>query len=318
MKSSDNRGELEADRLDDGHSVASSASQVTFDMTTLPHKSRSRRILDRIDLPVQAGRIAVIAFVFWFWQSGRLWGGINVWGIQIFPEINPIFTAQPGEVWDFFTGTFRERLFWTDVGVTLQEAAMGFAFGSSAGFLVGVLFGRFRRLARVYEPFLVFANAVPKVALAPILILWYGVDIGSKVALATIIVFFIVQIPVQAATAGVDSDLDVVATTMGASQLQRFSMVVVPGILGPLFGALRLAAVYSILAVVFGEFIASKRGLGQRLVAASNQFNMGDAFALMIVLSVLALLFNTVIGLLERRLLRWQSDAQTFANVIAV
>ena len=201
--------------------------------------------------------------------------------------------------------------------MTLQEAIYGFVIGSTLGFTVGLLLGSFRRAAKVMSPFLIFANAVPKIALAPILILWYGVDIASKVALATIIVFFIVQIPVQAAVAGVDPDLDVVATSMGATQFQKFRFVVIPGILGPLFGSLRLSSIYSILAVVLGEFIVSKRGLGQRLLYETNNFGMGKAIGLITILAGLALIFNAIIGMMERRFLRWQ-DTEARGKVVSL
>jgi len=194
---------------------------------------------------------------------------------------------------------------------------LGFVLGSGLGFLVGLLLGSFKKVAKVLSPFLIFTNAVPKIALAPILILWYGVDIASKVALATIIVFFIVQIPVQAAVSGVDPDLDVVATSMGATQAQKFRFVVIPGILGPLFGALRLSAIYSILAVVLGEFIVSKRGLGQRLLSETNNFGMSNAIALITILAGLALAFNAIIGMMERRFLKWQ-DTEARGKVVSL
>ena len=97
------------------------------------------------------------------------------------------------------------------------------------------------------------------------------------------------------------------ATTMGATKSQLFKKVVIPGIMPAVFGALRLAAIYAMLSVVFGEFIASKRGLGQRLLVSTNMFNMADAFALMLVLAIVALALNGVIGLAERRVLKWQT-----------
>lgn len=133
--------------------------------------------------------------------------------------------------------------------------------------------------------------------------------------LAALVVFFIVQVPTTSAVALTDPDLDTVATTLGANETQRFLKVYLPGVLAAVFGALRLGAVYAVLAVVFGEFLAARRGIGQRLVAATNQFNMDDAFALIIVLALLALAINGGIGLAERRLLRWQTSGAKAAVV---
>ena len=112
-------------------------------------------------------------------------------------------------------------------------------------------------------------------------------------------------------------DLDVVATSMGATQAQKFRFVVIPGILGPLFGALRLSAIYSILAVVLGEFIVSKRGLGQRLLSETNNFGMSNAIALITILAGLALAFNAIIGMMERRFLKWQ-DTEARGKVVSL
>ena len=266
----------------------------------------------QLDLPVQLIRTAVVVGLYFLWSSRALFKGvpITVFGFEPLPEVKDIFYAVPSEVWDYFTAYYHDLLFWKDLWVTVQEAFWGFALGSTAGLLVGLTLGYFRRLQKIFGPFLVFSNAVPKIALAPILILWYGIDMGSKIALATVIVFFLVQMPTTAAVGLVDPDLNILATTMGATQVQRFRKVIIPGIMPAVFGALRLAAIYSMLAVVFGEFLASKRGLGQRLLYSVNQFNMGSAFALMIVLALIALALNGLIGLVERRVLKWQSNRE--------
>lgn len=315
MKSSDEEGSSENQLMTD-EQIPDEISK-RFDMTSLPVETTSQRVIRKIDIPVQLMRIVILASFLWLWQSRTIFIGFNVLGIDVLPKIIPLFQGVPTESWDYITKVWDESLFWKDFWVTLQEALLGFLYGSLSGFLVGMTLGRFKRAKKVFSPFLIFTNAVPKIALAPILILWYGVGIGSKVALATIIVFFIVQIPVMAAVSGVDPDLDTVASSMGATQLQKFRLVVLPSILGPLFGALRLASIYAILSVVFGEFLASKRGLGQRLLYQVNNFGMGAAIALMSILAFLALFFNAGIGFLERKFLRWQDDS-TRGNVVSL
>ena len=273
-----------------------------------PGELRRWRI-SQLDIPTQLLRLLVLVTGFLVWQYELIFKGvpITLFGFQPLPEINPIFYAVPTEVWKYLADYYHNLMFWKDLWVTLQEAIWGFVIGGSTGFIVGIVLGYFIRLQKIFGPFLVFANAVPKIAFAPILILWYGVDMGSKIALATIIVFFIVQMPTTAAVGLVDPDLNMLATTMGANKSQLFKKVVIPGIMPAVFGALRLAAIYAMLSVVFGEFIASKRGLGQRLLVSTNMFNMADAFALMLVLAVVALALNGVIGLAERRVLKWQT-----------
>ncbi len=316
MKSSDATSpEPSNDETD--NSQTSTGQSERFDMSTIVEVPRWKRILTAIDLPIQFVRIALLVLIIWAWESRWIFKGWSPFGFELFPEIIPLFQGVPSEAWDFLVDIWDDSLFWGDFWVTLQEALLGFVIGSGSGFLVGLLLGSFRKVGKVFSPFLIFTNAVPKIALAPILILWYGVDIASKVALATIIVFFIVQIPVQAAVSGVDPDLDVVATSMGATQFQKFRFVVIPGILGPLFGALRLSSIYSILAVVLGEFIVSKRGLGQRLLYETNNFGMGKAIGLITILAGLALIFNAIIGLMERKFLRWQ-DTEARGKVVSL
>ena len=317
MKSSDTASPEPSNDETDNSQIYSSQSEGSeserFDMSKIIETPRWKRILKAVDLPIQFVRIGLFVLIIWAWESRWIFKGGSPfsflgWDYQVFPEIIPLFQGVPSEAWDFLLDIWDDSLFWGDFWVTLQEAIYGFVIGSTLGFTVGLLLGSFRRAAKVMSPFLIFANAVPKIALAPILILWYGVDIASKVALATIIVFFIVQIPVQA---------DVVATSMGATQFQKFRFVVIPGILGPLFGSLRLSSIYSILAVVLGEFIVSKRGLGQRLLYETNNFGMGKAIGLITILAGLALVFNAIIGMMERRFLRWQ-DTEARGKVVSL
>ena len=264
----------------------------------LPPRSGWERFVETVDPVTQVTRIAVVV------------GFLLLWKHAVDAEwIEPLFSAGPGETADSIRELFTERLFWDDVIVTLRESLVGWAIGSALGVLAGLVLGRWRRLAKAFGPFFTYVNATPKVALAPIFILWFGIGEASKIFTAALVVFFIVQIPTQAASALVDPDLEVMARTLGASQVRRFRNIVLPAMMPAVFGALRLGAVLSLQVVVFTEFIASKRGLGQRLITATNQFNIGVAFAVMVVLAVMALVVNAVIGLVERRVLRWQESS---------
>lgn len=266
-----------------------------------PRKGTKRR---RVDVPVLVSRVAILVLL------------IALWAWTVEAELIPrIYTATPRETSDRLIEMLGESDFWHSTRVTLQETLFGWTFGSSLGLVSGLLLGRWARAAAVFDPFLTFANATPKIALAPFFILWFGVGPSSKVVLAAVIVFFIVQVPTQAAVAQVQPDLNTVVTTMGATELQKFRKVVLPGIMAPVFGALRLAAVYSLLAVVMGEFIASREGLGQKLISSTNQFDMRSAFALLIVLATIAVLINFGLSYVERHLLRWRTTETSTATV---
>jgi NitT/TauT family transport system permease protein len=269
-----------------------------FDISTLPPApNRWQRVIKRIDPPVQLARLAVLVLILalWHYAVEQEW-------------INRIFTATPKETWDGFIDIVQTKLFWQDLVVTLREAVIGFVIGGALGLLVGLLAGRYQRIGKVFMPFLTFANALPKIALAPILLLWFGVGESSKIVLAAIVVFFIVEVPTQAAVGLIDPDLNVVVESLSASEYQKFKKIVLPGILAPVFGALRLALIFSLLSVVFAEILSARRGLGLRLITAKNNFDIGVMFSYTIVLAVIALVLNGLIGMIERRALRWQAE----------
>lgn len=279
----------------------------------IPHESIWSYRLRQLDIPVQLLRIGILVGVWALWHYDVVWNGweaFSVAGIQPFPNVPETFRASPGETWEYLTEIYHEKLFWQDLWVTVKEALFGFAIGSILGLLVGIVLGRFRRAAKTFGPFIVIVNAMPKIAFLPLILIVYGVGESSKVVLAVLIVFFIVQVPTQAAVALVDPDLDMVARTMGASQRQLFTKVTLPGITPAVFGALRLSAVISVLAVVFGEIFSARRGLGQRLITAANQLNYGDLFAIVFILALIALIMNGIIGFSERNALRWQANQQ--------
>jgi NitT/TauT family transport system permease protein len=271
---------------------------------TPPDGGTRRSWLTRLDPRTQLERasLLIVFVIVWHVAVERQW-------------VEPIYAATPGETASSLRSFLGDETFWSDLSVTLRTALAGWAVGAATGLFAGLLLGRWRHARRVLGPYLTFVNAVPKIALAPIIILWFGIGESSKVALAALVVFFIVQVPTTAAVALTDPDLDTVATTLGATEAQKYFKVYLPGILAAVFGALRLGAIYALLAVVFGEFLAARSGLGQRLISATNQFNMDHAFALVIVLALLALTINGGIGLVERRLLRWQESGAQGAVV---
>ncbi len=311
MRSSDVDEPREADMADQLR-LADALSQQEVE-ALIPEESIWRYRLRRLDIPVQILRIAILFGIWALWHFEVVWNGwdaLSIAGIQPFPNVPETFRASPGETWEYFTQIYHEKLFWQDLWVTVKEALFGFVIGSILGLLVGIVLGRFRRAAKTMGPFIVIINAMPKIAFLPLILIVYGVGETSKVVLAVIIVFFIVQVPTQAAVALVDPDLDLVARTMGASQRQLFTKVTLPGITPAVFGALRLSAVISVLAVVFGEIFSARRGLGQRLITAANQLSYGDTFAIVFILALIALIMNGVIGFSERKALRWQATQQ--------
>ena len=283
----------------------SSSSKPEIDLTAFAEPTGYRRLIKLASPGIQLGRLAVFIAL------------IVAWNLVVkYEVVKPLYSATPRETWDALIKLPPEALFWTDLWVTLRTALGGWVIGSFLGLVAGLVIGRSQILLRVLGPYLTFLNAIPKIALAPIFIGWFGIYDKSKVFSAVLTTFFIVQVPTTAAVALVDPDLDTVAITMGANNFQRFMKVYLPGIFAAVFGALRLAAVYALLTVVFTEFLAARYGLGQRLITATGNFRFADAFAVIIVLAVLALLINGAVGLVERRALRWK-NATSAGSVVS-
>lgn len=259
---------------------------------------RRRRRGGSSDGSVYAGRLAVFAVL------------MGIWWLAANGLVNPLFIAGPWGTFTQLLGLLGESAFWADVLVTLREVAIGWAVGSVLGLLVGMALGRYDYASRVFGPYLTFFNSTPKIAYAPLIILWFGIGEPSKIVLAIVMAFFIVRLPTQSAVELLDPDLDMVATTMGATEVQKFTRVVLPGILAAVFGALRLAAVYSLLAVVMAEILASYHGLGQRLIHATGVYDMETAFATIIVLAFIAMGLNGLVKMLETRFMRWRASTR--------
>ena len=313
MKSSEERPR-EADMADSRNSESAPAITQDEVRAMMTEESIWSYRLRKFDPGVQLGRLVLILGFWWLWWSETIWDGwdaISIFGIQPFPNVNEVFRASPGATWDYLVEFLPESLFWQDALVTMKEALIAFVIASILGVVAGVVLGNFQRVAKIFGPFIILINAMPKIAFLPLILVVYGVGEMSKVVLAVIIAFFIVQVPTQAAVSLVDPDLITVARTMGASNNQIFRMVTVPAIGPAILGAMRLAAIMSVQATVFGEIFASKRGLGQRLITSANMLDYNGLFAIVFVLAVFALIVNGVIGLAEKRILRWQVGQQS-------
>jgi ABC-type nitrate/sulfonate/bicarbonate transport system permease component len=289
--------------------ILSTGTPATVDslLAELSPESGLTKLRHRFSPLLQLERLAVIAVV------------ILIWNLAVKEQwVNHIYAATARQTFDQLITLLGEGSFWSNVAVTLREALEGWAIGASCGLIAGLMLGRWLHAHRLFGPFLTFFNAIPKIALAPLFILWFGVGESSKVVTATLAVFFIIQVPTTAAVALLDPDLELVATTMGANELQRFLHVYLPGVLAAVFGALRLGAVISLLTVVFTEFLAAEKGLGQALITSTNNFDIPTAFAIMFVLAALALAINGAIGMLERRFMRWKDASSRTGAVISL
>lgn len=260
--------------------------------------TQRQRAIKSMRIPIQIGKILFIALAILIWHFIYRW---NV--------INKAFIASPKQTLDWFREHWDNGEVWRDVKVTLREAGFGWVFGSVGGLLFGLVMARFKVLWQVTSPVFTFLNAAPRTAFAPILILIFGLAEASKVVLSASIVFFIVMVPTRAAAEMIDPDLETVIITMGGRERDRFFKMILPSVLTSVFGAIRLGSVWALLGATFAELFGAKYGLGLRYIAATNVLNMSEAFGVIFIIAILAILINGGIGLVERRLLRWQATS---------
>ena len=262
---------------------------------------RKRKLL------VNLSRLGVLAFVLVGWQLFTQW---NI--------VDPFFFGQPTGIvlrmrdW-LVEGTAYGTL-WSQIWVTMKEALLGFVFGVSAGIVLGVLLGQVRFIADVLGPFIKIINAVPRIVLGSIFVVWLGFGTTSKVLLAAVLVFFVVFFNAFQGVREVDPVLVSNVRILGASRWQVVRHVVLPSALTWIIASLHVAFGFAIIGAIVGEFLGAQEGLGLVIATAQNNFDPNGVFAAMLIIAVVALTAESLISMLEHRLLAWRPPSHTEAG----
>jgi NitT/TauT family transport system permease protein len=273
-------------------------------LTDEPAELRHRRLAERADavreaararLPIWIGRIVLAGALVGLWAaaSGRL--------------VDDFYVSNPGDVasqlWTWTTdGTLTDNLW-----ITLQELLIGFALGAVGGAAFGIGIGLFRFLAEVVEPAVQAAYSIPKIALMPLFIVWFGIGIFPKILLAAVSVFFIVFFTTFAGVREVDRNFVDVLRVMGAKQRAITRKVVVPSTLTWIFAGLTISVPQAFTAAVAGEILVSNRGIGYLVQASAVSFDTAGVFAGISVILIVAVMLGSVLKMIERRVLRWKA-----------
>lgn len=245
--------------------------------------------------------------IVWFFRVGLLVAFLWAWQYAADQKmVNEFFFSKPSVVWSFLTKFFEDGEIYIHFLFTLQATVLGFSLGVVTGIPFGLMLARFPLLEQILSPYLAALNALPRVALAPMFILWFGIGIASKVVLVFSLVFFIVLINTRAGVNAADEELLRMSTVMGATQRQRFLKVILPGAVPSIFAGLRLGIVYSLLGTVVSEMVAAPAGLGQQISLFAGTYRTGGVLAILLLLSLTGVALNGLALLVERRLLRWQ------------
>lgn len=195
-----------------------------------------------------------------------------------------------------------------DLAVTLQEAFYAFVLGSLAGVAVGFLLGRVRLLADVFDPYIKMLNALPRVVLAPIFLLWFGLGISSKVAFGITLVFFIVFFSTFQGVRNVDRILVDNVRMLGAKRRHVLRHVLIPSAATWIFSSLHVSVGFAIVGAVVGEYLGASQGVGYVIAQSEGTFDTTGVFAGMTILTLVVLVIDLGVNRIERRLLRWKPD----------
>src|SRR5450631_4597566 len=248
-------------------------------------------------LLLQAG-VAILSIAAWYALTTY-----PVFGNILLP---PFFFSTPVDVAERIVRLFVSGTIWKHLWVTLSESMLAFAIGSIAGVLVGFWFARQPRTAAVFDPYVKMVNALPRVVLAPIFTLWLGLGIWSKVALGVTLVFFIVFFNVYQGVKEVSPTVLANARMLGMGERALMRHVYWPSALSWMFSSLHTAVGFAVVGAVVGEYLGSAAGLGYLIQQADGVYDVAAVFAGMFVLAAFVIVIDTIVTLVEKRLLVWR------------
>jgi NitT/TauT family transport system permease protein len=234
-------------------------------------------------------------------QVGALIALLALWEIGARTGvIDAFFWSQPSAVGHSLYLFFTEGNAWLDIGTTFEETILGFIIGTSIGAAIGLSFWWSRNYAAVMQPYVICFESIPKLALAPLVILVFGMGLASKVAIATALTLIVTTLTVGAGVKSVDRDSEKLFYSLGASRLQVFLKLVVPSCLPWIISILRVNIGLALTGAVVGEFIASEHGLGREIFYAGSTYDIALVWVAVLVLSTLSIVMYAGVSWLER------------------
>lgn len=262
--------------------------------------SRRRQLVEHRALTILVIRLLLLVGVVATWQATT--GGFGL-GWSLFPRA---ILAQPSQIARDFIDYLQSGLLVQDMRTTLTEACLGFVLGTCGGVIAGLVFGYVEALAAVLEPFMVALNSLPRITVAPIVIVWFGLGMASKVALSLFTVFFVIFFNTYLGMRNIDVDLVRAVRVMGGDSRDVARMVIMPSVASWIFAALRTSVSFALSGAVVGEFVGSSTGLGYRMMLAAGLLDTPRVFDIMFLLMGVGVTLVGVTQKVERYLLRWR------------
>ncbi|MGB3287827.1 MAG: ABC transporter permease [Burkholderiaceae bacterium] len=220
-------------------------------------------------------------------------------------EIPPYVVPAPSAIWQSLVRGISSGLFISNGLVTLSEAFLGFLGASVLAIVLGSIIAQSRFMERVIYPYLIAIQTTPKIAIAPLFIIWFGFGISSKVIIAGIVAFFPVLVNVIAGLRSTDPQRIELMRSLRASRWQIFRMVMLPSALPIIFAGLQVAVIFSLLGAIVGEFVGSREGLGNLIMQMNINLDTAGVFAVLVCLSSIGITLHLIMHWLQKKLLFW-------------
>lgn len=243
----------------------------------------------------------------WVWQVAFGLGMLALWEILSDWVLDPFFFSSPRRVASYIFEYVTEGAFLGDAAFSMRAAITGYLFGASLGVLSGFLLAAATKLAEVLNPYILAVYGIPRIALAPLFIVWFGIGIQSKIYMAALMAFFLSFFNTYTGVRQVEPNYVNIAKVAGASRLDINRKVVLPAASPWIIAGLRISIPYALVAALVAEFIASTEGLGFRIALMSQQFNTTGVMGGVIIIMLIVLIANLLLDRAEQRILRWQS-----------
>lgn len=256
------------------------------------------RLVDSPHFP-RALSVAVFVAMIGFWEFGT-----RLFHVPKFlvPPLSDVLIA----LWrGLATSPLARDGYWFHGAVTTAEVLLGFVIGSAIGLALGIVISQSRIFEAVARPYVAAFQSIPKVAIVPIVIMWLGYGISSKVAVVCMLTFFPVLVTSVAGFKAVDADRLDLLRSMSATQWQIFCKAKLPSALPYIFAGLDMAAAFSVVGAIVGEFVGAQAGLGVLILQSDAQMDTGGSFAVLIILSLIGIALTKVLTMVRRRVLHW-------------
>lgn len=259
---------------------------------------RSKKKLNP-NITINTSRLFVIFFALLIWQLA-----VNLkW-------IDPFLMGSPYGIWNESVRLIKSGELLSNTFATVYGTVVGFIIGSIFGCVFGLLLWYSNKIATIIDPFMVALNGLPKIALAPMIIIWFGSGMFSKIALAMIATFIVALLTAYQGTHQIDYNLINLMKSLGATKGQIFKKVVIPSTLPWIISAFRLNIGFALIAVIGGEFISSDKGLGRMIFVAGNLFNLNVVWVGVLTLMAVAIFLYFIVTKMETRLISWETNKQ--------